>query len=66
MLRGKFSEPDKAAENATRLRQQHQRKQPKVWSDDRFAQNPRGGEDEQIVNDVGDAVVSLLTELKTF
>ena len=58
MRGGKFPEPDEADGNAARLRQQHQRNQPKISGDDRFAQEPRGGEDEQVINDVGDAVVA--------
>jgi len=58
MGRRKFSEPDKADENAARLRQQHQRDQQKIPGDDGPAQDPRDGEDEQMINDVGDAVVA--------
>lgn len=58
MCGGKFSEPDEADGNAARFRQQHQRDQPEICHDDGATQNPRGGEDEQVINDVGDAVVA--------
>ena len=58
MRGGKFSEADETNENSTSLGQQHQRNQPEISGDDRFAQEPRGGEDEKIINDVGDAVVA--------
>ena len=58
MGRRKSPEPDEADENAGRLRQQHQRNQPKAPGDDGPAQNPRDGQNEQVINDVGDAVVA--------
>jgi hypothetical protein len=58
MCCGKFPEPDKANENAARLGQQYQRNQPEICADDRFTQEPRDGEDEEVINDVGDAVVA--------
>lgn len=58
MCRWEFTKSDEADENAARFRQQHQRNQPKIPGDDGSAQNPRDDEGEQIINDVGDAVVA--------
>ena len=58
MGRRELAEADETNENAARFRQQHQRNQPEVPGDDGPAQNPRDDEGEQIINDVGDAVVA--------
>ena len=45
-----------ADENHDGFRRQNQRQQKPVLRDDGVAQNPRGAEDEQIINNVGNAV----------
>ena len=58
MRGGEFSKTRQADRDAGGFGEQDQPDQPEVLRDDRAAQNPGGREDEQIVNDVGDAVVA--------
>lgn len=58
-MRGRiFSKADVADENHRRLRQKNERDDQPVLGDHRSAQNKSGGEDEQIINYVRDAVVA--------
>ena len=58
-MRGRiFSEADVADEDDRRLGKKDERDQNPVLREDGFAQPPRDGEDEQVINHVRDAVVA--------
>lgn len=58
MSRWIFSETDETDENDCNFGKENQRDCKIILFDDRLAQNPRDGEDEQIINDVRDAVIT--------